>query len=647
MNYSKIVMLTITFFLLNNLRSNAQPGIEESAKEPVKYVGSEQTDKHYHHGGLRHAVGVHRYQIFRANRTQAPEGGMVGWTYSHAPMLAYWNKTFYLQYLSNLKEEHNPPSRTLIITSKDGRTWSIPEVVFPVYSLPEIIDGDNIIQEGTPSVMHQRMGFYVAPNGKLLTIGFYSYCVTPRDGPNTGKGLGRVVREIYKDGAFGPIYFIRYNRHAGWNENNTPHYPFYKTSKDNDFIEACDALLKDKLMTLQWWEMDQAKDGFYTLEPGENQIKAFSYYRRPDNVVVGLWKYNLTSLSADNGLSWTPLVTSPSLKTCAAKLWGQQTDDGRYAIVYNHSASYRNRFPMVVITGDDGQQFDHMLCLHGEVPPMRYQGIHKNVGSQYVRGIVEGNGNPPGDHLWNTYSMNKEDIWVSRCRIPVAGSVKEHVQQDFEQVIKESELELWNFHIPKWAPISVEITSSESVNRYLQLLDEEPYDYALAERTFPESKEFRVNFRIMQKQVGHSLLEFEIHDRYGKRPLRLRFDPDWLSFDRGKGEPRPVPFSTGKWYDIELILSCKNQNYNVKVNRVLVKDNLAFAEKVETLERLVFRTGPWRSDVRMFILDGEPGNPGLYQEDLPGADHKVAKSVFLIDDVRTSPQSHLLKGEGR
>ena len=35
-----------------------------------------------------------------------------------------------------------------------------------------------------------------------------------------------------------------------------------------------------------------------------------------------------------------------------------------------------------------------------------------------------------------------------------------------------------------------------------------------------------------------------------------------------------------------------------------------FAEKVESLERLVFRSGPWRSDVRMFILDGEPGNRG-------------------------------------
>ena len=47
-------------------------------------------------------------------------------------------------------------------------------------------------------------------------------------------------------------YFIRYNRHAGWNENNT-NYPFYKESKDSDFVEACESILNDKLMSLQWY----------------------------------------------------------------------------------------------------------------------------------------------------------------------------------------------------------------------------------------------------------------------------------------------------------------------------------------------------------------------------------------------------------
>jgi MtaA/CmuA family methyltransferase len=95
------------------------------------------------------------------------------------------------------------------------------------------------------AVMHQRMGFYVAPNGRLLTLGFYGYCETPQHSPNAGNGLGRVVREIRADGSFGPIHFIRYNRHAGFNESNTS-YPFYTTSQDAGVLEACNALLADK-----------------------------------------------------------------------------------------------------------------------------------------------------------------------------------------------------------------------------------------------------------------------------------------------------------------------------------------------------------------------------------------------------------------
>jgi hypothetical protein len=87
--------------------------------------------------------------------------------------------------------------------------------------------------------------------------------------------------------------------------------------------------------------------------------------------VVGLWKKGLSALSPDDGRSWTPLVESGSLWTTGAKVWGQRTEDGRYAIVYNHSATRRNRFPLAVMTGSDGQAFDELLLLHGEVTPKR------------------------------------------------------------------------------------------------------------------------------------------------------------------------------------------------------------------------------------------------------------------------------------
>ena len=624
------------------------PSIKESAREPIKYVGGVKCDKRYYDGRLRYAIGVHSYQAMRSNRTKPPEGGMIGWTYNHQPYLCYWNGRYYLEYLSNLTGEHVPPGRTLLMTSKDGLNWSNPRVLFPKYALPHI-NGDYPdighveLPAGTFSVMHQRMGFYIAPDGRLLTLAFYSFCPTPFRGPNNGQGLGRVVREVYEDGTFGPIYFIRYNRHAGWNEKNT-NYPFYKESKDKGFIKACDDLLADKLMTLQWQEEDMADDGFFAIGV-KDQYKAFSWCHRPDDVVVGVWKNQKSALSPDNGKSWTRIRENKSLMCCGAKTWIQKTDDGRYALVYNHSATEANRFPMTVMTSDDAHIFDDLLCLNGEVPPMRFFGMHKNYGTQYFRGIVEGNGNPPGDYIWNTYSVNKEDIWVTRTPVPIRGTVAQHFSQDFEKASDESELSMWNLYMPRWAPISIvedpaPLSSGEDRkggNKCLELRDEEPYDYGIAQRAFPESKKVTVEFKIYIAKVGSSFLSVEVQDKSGYRPMCLRFDDRFLMMDRFNVDPDPLPIEVGKWYHIKMELDCGKNEYSLYVNGKEIHDDIEFArtDRVKSLERLVFRTGPWRGDVRQFIMEREPATKAIYVEDLYGTDDKSPVSIYLIDDVKT------------
>jgi hypothetical protein len=128
----------------------------------------------------------------------------------------------------------------------------------------------------------------------------------------------------------------------------------------------------------------------------------------------------------------------------------------------------------------------------------------------------------------------------------------------------------------------------------------------------------------------------EVQDKFGNRPMRLRFEQDWLGLDQGPLEIHPLPVKNGRWYNIELMLNCQKQSYYLKLDGNLVRKDVAFAAEVKSLERIVFRTGPWRGDVRTYILDGEPGNPGLYQEDLAGAGMKVPLSIFYLDDLSTS-----------
>lgn len=645
-------LLTALLVCLTVFSQKMPPSVKKSLAEPIIYSEGLQPDAKYFDGGLPHAVGVHNYQAFRANRVNPTEqGSKTGWTYNHQPYLSYWNNKFYLEYLSGEFQEHTPPTRVLLMTSENGKDWSDPEVIFPIYDLPEIKTDKGYLPEGTKAVMHQRMGFYVAPNGKLLASAFYSYCLTPRHSPNAGQGIGRVVREVKEDGTYGPIYFIRYNTHNNYNETNT-NFPFYKNSEDSEFIEACESLLNDKLVSLQWWEEDRAKDGFYVVDPGDVEGaayfsetittsrgagKAFNYYHRNDGVVVGIWKNQWSALSEDDGKTWTPFTKNKTLNPTGAKVWGQKLDDGRFALVHDQTAGFRNRYPMVVMTSDDGRDYDRMMAVRGDIPQRRYQGIHKRIGAQYFRGIIEGNGNPPGDELWVTYSVNKEDIWLSRINVPIKGKVNENVNQNFENLKSIQDLKLWNLYVPKWAALNL-IENPNNQNTVLELRDESPYDYAKVERIFPESKKVEISFdlKTVIAQRGHAL-EVEIQNQSTGRPIRLRIDETKLMFDRHQVKTDAVDYTVGEWSKIKLFIDTENKTYNAFYNNKLVRENISFANDVEVIsvERIVFRTGPYRGYTdALFAEQGAPSAGALTIEDLPASGTKVAPCVYWIDNVK-------------
>lgn len=649
----KTPLATILVFLFSAHWSGAQPpSIEKSAREPIRYVGSRVPDAGFYDGRLPHAVGVHHYQVYRANRSDPIPGDELGWTYNHQPYIAYWNDTFYTQFLSNVYEEHAPPGKTQIVTSPDGRSWSDPLVVFPEYTLPDINDGESQIDAGMKSIMHQRMGFYIAPNGRLLTSGFYGYSATPRHSPNRGNGLGRVVREVKQDGSLGPIYFIRYNRHAGWNESNTD-YPFYESSDDAEFVAACDALLADKLVTLQWWEEDRADDGFFTIVPGETNGrgwfaphltsldgsgKAFNYYRRPDGVLVGIWKSKFSALSADNGETWTRISKNESLLTDGAKTWGQQVGDGRYVVIHNQSATQRNRYPMTSMTSEDGHVFDDLLALRNDIPPRRYQGIHKRHGTHYFRGIFPGNGSPPGEETWIVYTVNKEDVWIARLPKVITGVVSEHVDQGFDDVESVMQLAQWSVYEPEWTSFEIVGDPGDPGNKVLQIRDAEPLDYARLERIFPESTSITVRFRVKAREIplGYAL-NVEVQDKHGTRPTRLRLDNKWISMDLHNSEvPKPIAITMNYWYDIEMRLDAESDSYALSINGDVLGEDIPFATAVESLQRLVFRTGPYRGAVTPVVLQEATTDPaGINTEDIAGTETPVSPLVFLVDDVRT------------
>jgi hypothetical protein len=589
------------------------------AQDTVRYIGKTLVNADYHHGQLSPAVGVHSIQTFRANREHPELAEGFGWTYNHAPMLAYWNNTFYLEYLSDKVGESIPPGQTLIQSSKDGYTWKKPEVIFPIYRIPDGTkkEGRDDIAKDLDAVMHQRMGFFVSTKNVALVLGFYAISFDAKDDPNDGNGIGRAVRQIMPDGTYGPIYFIRYN--PKWSEANTK-YPFYTKSESKAFVEACNELLANRLMTQQWNEEADRKDSLITLQ---KQYKAFSYYHLPDGRVVGLWKNALTAISNDNGKSWPENATrAPGFVNSNAKIWGQKTADGNYAMVYNPS---EYRWPLAMSTSKDGLNYDNLWLVNGEISPMRYGGNYKSYGPQYVRGIIEGNGNPPDGKLWVTYSMNKEDIWVSSIPLPAKNKVNQHVNDDFNLLPAGKELDVWNIYSPLWAPVKIE-TSKEDV-RALVLSDKDRYDYAKAERLFPATAKADVSFSVTTAQQNFGLLEIELQDEKGTAAVRLTFDSTGtLSAKAGARYKNFMQYKANERYDVRIKLNSATRFYTVTVNG---KDftSLSFVP-VEAVSRVVFRTGK----VRRFPDVDTPADQ-IY--DLPKPGESVREATYRIGYLKT------------
>ena len=608
----------------------------------------------YHDGQLRPAVGVHNFEVIRCNRKHPervteeipnfPDVGFIntGFTYNHQPMICYWQDRFWVIYQSGPVHEHQEPCYALITWSKDGRNWRKPQTIFPARRFRNRGE-DNEIQY---SISHQRMSWYVAPDGRLIACAYYGM----PDTPNNGKGVGRAVREILGPGQYGPIYWVRYNKYQGYHKDNSPHYPYYREAPDSGFVKAIDSLLANKLMVQQWYEEDQDTTGdFFSYVPSRTRYgKSFVWYTLPDRRIVGMWKWKKMAI-ADQ---WEPGQISRQgqgrdIYYGGAKIWGQRTSDRKYALVYNPIENTTWRHPLSVTTSDDGMNFDtYFLNVQSETPLMRFGGGNKDGGgAQYVRGIVPGNGTPPDGAVWLCYSSNKEDIWVTRVPVPIKGTVERDVHDNFEEMAVNGIVTDWNVYSGVWVPVGV---VKDSGNRVLRLRDKAPYNYAKAVRVFPETTRADVSFDLRVTDIGRDSLEIELQNYRGQHPVRIIIDGKQGIIRANAGEQLMdvLGVSQGPWLKLHITADTTAGTYNLEVNGNEIVSKAAFAEKLDpannpygsqftapTVERIVLRTGTWR--MKDFSRYGFGANDyRKHEPDLENPDDPVDEAIYDIDNVR-------------
>lgn len=601
-----------TFFLLfcTIFLCNGQSQLDDQ-EIMVKYIGTDKiANTNYHDGQMRPAVGTQNYQILRANRSHPEEAEGTGWTYNHAPMLAYWNGHFICEYLSTPAGEHSSPGITLIAKSKDGMNWEKPQIVFPIYFTPGKTDGGNL--EMNDYHMHQRMGFHVAPNGRLLIMAHY--------GGNDGDGIGRVVREMYEDFSLGPIYFIRLN--DKW--EGEVNYPVYSDSEDLGFIKACESFILHKIKRLQWWEEDyKADDAAEFYMPFERE-KAFCYYKVSDSLTIGLFKARMMTWTKDGGENWKEPFRTETLTYGGAKIWGQKLDNEQFVLVYNPTDG-PNRHPLCVAVSDDGLNFNDLAVVHGEVPIKRYWGIEKRPGPQYVRGIIEGNGNPPGDDLWVVYSVNKEDIWISRIPVPITREVEGSVKDNFNEMEAGGIVSGWNIYSPQWCPVKI-VEGPLQIGKSLMLKDSDPYDYARATRVFGKATKQRVSFDFYIESNPKNFC-IDICNDKGERLIKFSIDSNDIFNTSNGGTINQNKIKEGEWNRVVLEINSSSASYNVVINKDISFKGNKFTKEGNP-ERIEFRTGEYR--LNREITEYKSGDKTKAGWDEPNADVRVEEAIYYI-----------------
>ncbi|HVU32905.1 MAG TPA: hypothetical protein VHE61_05685 [Opitutaceae bacterium] len=533
----------------------AQTGFASSPSgAPIQIKSAPKIDLSKPDGGLAPVAGVENIAVFRASRAAPDRAEGKGYTYNHHPDIAVWHGRLYVAWDSGQKDEDTWPARELYSTSVNGRDWSKPAELFP---------------QGTSTPT--RLYFFLAPNGRMLA--FAGMRVSHAKTEETRKGP-IVVREIHPDHTLGTVYIVRPPIDTALPPNAPP---LYTESSDQHFIQACEQLLNahvtletqdngvflDPDQRIAWHNAKAWPDG----KIGRGFWKAPSFFHRADGTLVGIGKNGWTTTSTD-GVNWTQPVVPPTLVTNNAKVWGQRTPDGHYALVYN--PTLRPRYPLAIVSGADGVTFGDMRAVQAHFPPQRYPGLNKNTGLQYVRGVAEwdndGSVADTQHAMWIVYSANKEDIWVSRIPTPIAAIGSG-----------------WNTYQPKWATVTTTPTGATIESR-------EPFDCAEATRLITPSPRVTADLTLTTPASGLGAVDVAlVGDTGGAVPVRLRFAGD--GFLRALDGMKMVEygrFDPGATVTLHLTADGTRHRFTVTVNGGKPTE-AQFAESCASLARLRIR----------------------------------------------------------
>ena len=379
--------LALLLFLLSWLTAcddAEHPPTEESL---IEAVGGLFDQDQFATLGLR-AVAGENVTLYRATAE--------GYKFCHHANIGVFKDRLYAMWSNGIEHEDYNGQRILYSTTENGLDWSEPAILA---ADPDGLEGPaKCVAAGFREWDKVLVAYYTVVIGDPGSTSFSLYARSSEDGVVWSEER-RVVAGSFMEAPrvlqSGGVLLL--------NGQSNLRQPRLLYSQETDGIAG-------------WQEasLPETVDLLYP-EP--------TWFERRDGTVVMLfrsengnpWLY--ASTSGDDGRSWT-LPAGTNFPDATARSFAGNLPDGSAFIINNPNqspgsvyASIGRRLPLTISLSRDGVTFDRAFVVRGEDTTMRFPGENKLPGWQYPGAVVH------GDHLYVVYSINKEDVGLTRIRI--------------------------------------------------------------------------------------------------------------------------------------------------------------------------------------------------------------------------------------